>query len=83
MRIEMREEVRRALASEWPAFAANHPRLASALDETILVEPAMRSLADDPEYVEAMATANAVGAGAEVVADIAGRFVRLWLRQLV
>lgn len=83
MTIDVREEVRLALASEWPAFAANHPRLASALDEMILVEPAMRSLGDDPEYREAMETASAVGAGAEVVAEVVGRFVRQWLRRLV
>jgi hypothetical protein len=83
MSIDLKEEVRRALAAEWPAFAANHPRLAAALDETVLVPSAMQSLGDDPEYVEAMATAAAVGAGAEVVADVVARFVRGWLRRLV
>ena len=48
--INLRDQVRQAIQSEWPTFAANHPRLASALDETVLVEPAMQSLADDPEY---------------------------------
>ena len=83
MNINLKEEVRRALKVEWPAFAASHPKLAAVLDETILVDPAMQSLADDPEYVEAMQTAAAAGAGGEIVADIILRHVRQWLRRLV
>lgn len=83
MTINLKEEVRRALQVEWPAFAASHPKLAALLDEQILVEPAIRSLADDAEYVEAMQTATAVGAGGEIVADIVLRHVRQWLRRLV
>ena len=83
MNINLKDEVRRALKTEWPAFAASHPKLAAVLDETILVDPAIQSLADDPEYVEAMQTATAVGAGGEIVADIILRHVRQWLRRLV
>jgi hypothetical protein len=83
MTINLKDEVRRALQSEWPAFAASHPKLAAVLDEAILVDPAMQSLADDAEYVEAMQTATAVGAGGEIVADIILRHVRQWLRRLV
>lgn len=83
MSIDLKDQVRRALQTEWPAFAARHPRLAAVMDESILVDPAIQSLGDDPEYVEAMQTAFAVGAGAEVVADILGRFVRQWLTRLV
>jgi hypothetical protein len=81
--IDLKEEVRRAIATEWPAFAAGHPKLAAALDDAVLIEPVMRSLADDPEYMEAMQTASAVGAGAEIVADVISRFVRQWLRTLI
>ena len=49
MNIDLKENVRRALQTEWPTFAARHPRLAAALDETILVDPAIQSLGDDPE----------------------------------
>ena len=83
MNINLKDEVRRAIQSEWPAFAASHPKLAAVLDETILVDPAMQSLADDAEYVEAMQTATAVGAGGEIIADIILRHVRQWLRRLV
>ena len=81
--IDLKDQVRQAIQSEWPTFAANHPRLAAVLDETVLVEPAMQSLADDPEYLEAMATADAVGAGAQFLADTISRFVRQWLRTLI
>ena len=83
MNINLKDEVRRALKMEWPAFAASHPKLAAVLDETILIDPAMQSLADDTEFVEAMQTATAVGAGGEIVADIILRHVRQWLRRLV
>ena len=83
MTINLKEEVRRALKTEWPAFAASHPKLAAVLDEQILIDPAIESLADDAEYVEAMQTATAVGAGGEIVADIVLRHVRQWLRRLV
>jgi len=83
MNINLKEEVRRAIKAEWPAFAASHPKLAAVLDETVLLDPAMQSLADDAEYVEAMQTATAVGAGGEIVADIILRHVRQWLRRLV
>jgi hypothetical protein len=83
MNINLKDEVRRALKMEWPAFAASHPKLAAVLDETILIDPAIQSLADDAEYVEAMQTATAVGAGGEIVADIILRHVRQWLRRLV
>ena len=81
--IDVKDQVRQAIQSEWPTFAANHPRLAAVLDETVLVEPAMQSLADDPEYLEAMATADAVGAGAEVIAAVIQRLVSQFLRRLV
>ena len=83
MNINLKEEVRRALKTEWPAFAASHPKLAAVLDETILVDPAIQSLADDPDYVDAMQTATAVGAGGDIIADIILRHVRQWLRRLV
>jgi hypothetical protein len=83
MNINLKDEVRRALKTEWPTFAASHPKLAAVLDETILVDPAIQSLADDPDYLEAMQTASAVGAGGEIVADIILRHVRQWLRRLV
>ena len=81
--IDLKEQVRRALAQEWPAFASAHPRLAAALDETLLVEPAMQSLGDDPEFQAAMETASAVGAGADAVASVVTELVGKWLRALV
>jgi hypothetical protein len=81
--IDLKQQVQQALRSEWSAFAAAHPNLAAALDDTVLVEPVIRSLADDAEYREAMATAEAVGAGAQVIADTVAAAVRRWLRQLL
>jgi len=80
--IDLRNEVKKAIRSEWSAFTASHPRLAEVLDETVLLAPAMQSLADDREYIEAMQAATAVGAGAEVIGEVIARFVRQWLRSL-
>ena len=81
--IDLKEQVQRAIRSEWPAFAAAHPKLAAMLDEDVFVDGAMQSLADDPEYQEAMATADAVGAGAEAIAGVIQRLVGRFLRQLL
>jgi hypothetical protein len=81
--IDVQEEVRRAVRDEWPRFVDQHPRLAAVLDETLVTQAAIESIADDPEYQEAMTTAAAVGAGAEVVASVVQRLVGKWLRQLV
>ena len=80
--IDLKEEVRRALNREWPAFAMQHPRLAAAMDETLLLEPAITALRDDPEFQEAMQTAATVGAGAELVTSIVTRLISKWLQQL-
>jgi hypothetical protein len=81
--VDIKDEVRRAVRDEWPRFADRHPRLAAVLDETLVTEAAIDSIADDPEYQEAMDTAAAVGAGAEVVATVIHRLVARWLKQLV
>jgi hypothetical protein len=83
MNIDVKEQVRRALAAEWDGFEARHPNLARALDETVLVEPAVQALREDPDYAEAMRTAVEVGAGASVVGEIVAGFVREWLGRLV
>ena len=81
--IDLKAEVQRALATEWPDFASAHPKLAAALDETLLLEPALKALADDPEFQSTMQTAAEVGAAAEAVGSAVNRLVRNWLRQLV
>ena len=81
--IDVKEQVRRAILSEWPAFAASHPKMAQVVNEEILLAPAMQSLAGDAEYQEAMNTAAEIGVGAEAVADVIGRLVRRWLRSLI
>lgn len=73
--IDLKSQVAAAVRDEWPAFAARHPRLAAVLDETLLVDHAVDLISDDDEYREAMATAAAVGAGAQVLADVVRRLV--------
>jgi hypothetical protein len=70
------EQVRAALRTEWPAFVAEHPRLAAVLDEPLLVEHITRCIADDPEYQQAMRQAEAVGMAAEAGVDLVRRLLR-------
>jgi len=80
---DLKRNVRAAIASEWQAFEATHPKLAAVIDETMLVDAAVESLDDDPEYQETMADATAMGNAAQVMTDFVAGFVRRWLRQLV
>ena len=81
--VELRNRIRSAVEVEWATFAERHPRLAAVLDEDLLVEAAVQSLADDPEFRAAMDQAAAVGMGAQVLGDVAQRYIREWLEKLL
>ena len=80
--IDLKNEVAAAVRDEWPAFAARHPRLASVLDETLMIDHAVDLISDDDEYRQAMQTAAEVGAGMQVVADVVRRLVAKLIRTL-
>lgn len=77
--ISLRRQVSDAVEQAWPAFAEDHPRLARVLDQEMVLSGATEVVSEDPEYLEAMASAQA----AESIADVVGRIVRRWLRTLV
>ena len=80
---ELKDTVARAVRCEWPAFAADHPRLAGVLSEDVVTITLCRSIEDDPEYRAAMTTAAEIGAGAEVVTDVVTRLVGRMIRTLL
>ena len=80
---QLKETVARAVRSEWPAFASEHPRLAAVLDEDLVTLTLSRSIEDDPEYRAAMLTAAEIGAGADVVTDVVARLVGRMIRTLL
>ena len=80
--IDLKSEVAAAVRDEWPAFAARHPRLASVLDETLLIDHAVDLIGEDDEYRDAMETAATVGAGSQVLADVVRRLVAKLIRTL-
>ena len=80
---ELKDAVARAVRSEWPGFAAAHPRLAAVLSEELVTLTLARSIEDDPEYRLAMQTASEIGAGAEVVTDVISRLVGRMIRTLL
>ena len=80
---QLKETVARAVRSEWPAFAADHPRLAAVLSEELVTLTLARSIEDDPEYRACMTAAAEIGAGAEVVTDVVTRLVGRMIRTLL
>jgi hypothetical protein len=80
---QLKESVARAVRAEWPAFAAEHPRLAAVLDEDLVTITLARSVEEDPEYCAAMRTAAEVGAGAEVLTGLVTRLVGRMIRTLL
>lgn len=54
----LRDLVEQRLGQRWSEFAQAHPNLAQAIDQTRLVESAVRSLRDDPAFIEAMRAAD-------------------------
>jgi len=84
-RVQLREQVRQAIGQEWATFEAAHPHLAAAVDQELLVNQAMASLADDPAYCDALASAQAAGMVVGALGplrDMVTRLVRDWLRAL-
>jgi len=81
--ISLKDHVQKVVAGEWKAFAERHPHLAEVIDQTLVVEQAMASLADDPEFRKAMDAATVTGAMAEVIAEVVERFVQGWLKKLI
>lgn len=81
-RIDLKLEVQKAISGRWSSFEREHPRLASVLDEQLLVETATESIEDDPAFQEAMQQAALVGTAAETLHDYVNRFIQEFLRQL-
>lgn len=80
---DLKETVARAVRAEWPAFAAEHPRLAAVLDEDLVTITLSRSIEDDPEYRAAIQTADEIGAGASIMTDVITRLVGRMIRTLL
>jgi hypothetical protein len=81
--IQLKDAVRAAIHSGWDAFAQDHPRLAQVLDEQLLVEQAMQSIADDPQYQETMSQASITGIAADSLLPLIQKLVTRWLWGLV
>jgi hypothetical protein len=77
--IDLKSHVSRIIRSEWPAFAAQHPRLAAVIDQTLLVQQATDALRDDEEFAHALATAAAAGIMLEALHELILRRIRTWL----
>ncbi len=82
-KIQLKDEVRRAIHQNWDTFASEHPNLAQVIDQELLVEHAMQSIADDPEYRTAMEQSAAVGIGMEALIGFVEQFVSRFLREII
>jgi hypothetical protein len=81
--INLKDEVQRILAVEWRGFAERHPRLAEVIDQSLLVEQATASIADDPDYQRALREAEGMEWSANVAMELVGGFVKDWLKRLL
>ena len=81
--INLKDEVQKILAGQWNGFVTRHPRLAEVIDQQLLVEQAVASIADDPEYQRALREADAMDWSAAVAGELIGGFVRDWLKRLL
>ena len=79
---QLKRDVAAAVESSWPQFAADHPALAHAIDQTLLSEHVADSLADDPAFNEAYRGAIEASVGARVMGDVVRRFVDAALSRL-
>lgn len=80
--INLKDEVRRAITTSWPAFEQSHPRLARVIDQDMLIESVTQQLADDPEYQRALTNAARLEHGAQALTGLIRRFVTDALRSV-
>lgn len=80
--IDLKSHVQRAVAAQWPAFAAAHPHLAAVIDQALLVEEASQRLAADPAFLAAMQRAAADQRGV-IIAQSVEDFLARWLGRLL
>ena len=80
---DLKRTVQAAVASEWEGFVCAHPRLASVIDESLVVDAAVEGLSEDVEYQETMADAVAMGTAAVTMSEFVSRWVRKWMKRLV
>lgn len=78
----LRELVQQQVDIKWEDFSRKHPHLAAAVDRSVLIDSAVRRLADDPAYRAAMDQAAkdeaAMAVGAKVV-----ELVETWVMRLL
>jgi hypothetical protein len=81
-KIDLKRLVAEAVESTWSDFAAEHPRLAAAIDQSLLIEQAADLLEDDPAYREAMRKAQAVETIGQGLESFVTTWIAKWLRSL-
>lgn len=81
--IQLKDEVRKSIQSGWPEFESQHPHLAAAIDQQLLIEQTTARLIDDPDYQQAIAQAQAAGVAGTAVVDLVSRFVTRVLKGIV
>ncbi len=79
---ELHQHVQTAIREEWTTFAARHPHLAAAIDESLWTTAAADSISDDPAFHAAIASAQTLGTILEQGPTIVRDFVQRWLKRL-
>lgn len=79
---ELKAAVTAQIQRSWPEFKAAHPALAQLIDQTILSDQVMVSLASDTEFQQAYERAVSARVGEQVFTEMITRFVTCSLRTL-
>lgn len=79
---EIKAQVTAAVGATWPRFQQDHPALAQVIDQTMLCEHVVESLAKDEEFTQAYELAVSARVGAQVFTETVTRFVDGVLRRL-
>ncbi len=79
---ELKSHVMTAVEKSWPQFRADHPALAQVIDQEMLGEHLVESLANDAEFKDAYEHAVAARVGAQALSALLARFVGIVLSRL-
>jgi hypothetical protein len=83
LNINLKHHVTAAINADWAGFAMAHPNLARVIDRDLLIEQAAASIAEAPEYRQAMEDVARAGAPAALLAELIARLARRWLLRLI
>jgi hypothetical protein len=79
---ELKTRVMAEIETTWPRFQQEHPALAQVIDQTMLSEHVVESLAKNEEFQQAYQRAVEAKVGAQALPAVVARFIEAVLQRL-